>query len=532
MSTHRDRLVLAAISALAIAACSPDNGATPSGNAADALTVAATPSDARAPDGSWISWKEHLIDSEDVNGGVAIRGGDGIVLADLDRDGYLDVVTVQEDSNHLRVAYGSADSDKWVLRTIAEGPIVAAIEDVAAGDLNGDGWPDLVAACEEGHLAYFQNPGADARDTTWQSLIPPNTQGPGSWLRVFIVDMNGDGKPDLTAANKGEADIIRPGAGQEANRPTSLFTLHGPPLEPSSWREQELFREGIPNNAIPYDIDGDGDPDVLAGKRVHQQMVIIENRGPAADGSLQTALHPVNIAPAADTPDGWRVSANAFQADFADFNGDGRADIAVNVSETDPSDPHTARSGLAWLEQPETLDQPWPLHRIGETLPDLVIGIHLADVDGDGDLDAVTGGYSGLNILSGGYSGASRDFDEPSVTPAATVGRLTWFENPGQASSGWKRHDINRTVRGMYDMFVSRDMDGDGDLDIIVPRGNTGSYDGVFWLEQVRTADPRPAFTPARTEESRQLPLPPENWRDIYGDATTYTAPNKAAESH
>lgn len=529
MTIYRDRLAPAFfLAAITAAACSSGTTGEPAGEASGAPTVAETPGRARSPEGLYISWKEHLIDSEDVNGGVPIRGGDGIVLVDLDRDGHLDVVTVQEDSNHLRVAYGSADPDKWVLRTVAEGPIVAAVEDVAAGDLNGDGWPDLVAACEEGHLAYFQNPGAGVRDAAWESLIPPVTQGRGSWLRVFIADLTGDGRPDLTAANKGEADIIRPGAGQEANRPTSLFTLQGPPLEPSSWREQELLRQGIPNNAMPWDIDGDGDLDVLAGKRIHQAMVLIENRGLAADGSLGTLAHPIVIEPATDTPANWRVSANAFQADFADFNGDGRTDIAVSVTEQDPADPRGARSGLGWLEQPETLDKTWRFHRIGETLPDPVIGIHLADVDGDGDVDAFTGGYSGLNILSGGYSGASRDFDDPSVTAASTVGRIAWFENPGPASAGWKRHDINRTVRGMYDMFSTRDMDGDGDLDLIVPRGNSGSFDGVLWLEQVRTVAARPAFTPARKRESRQLPLPPENWREIYGGANTYVAPNKA----
>ncbi len=524
MILRADQIKLAAILiALASTSCAAGPGAP-----APVLTAADTPSSARSPGGQYISWRERLVDSEDVNGGVPIRGGDGIVLVDLDRDGHLDIVTVQEDSNHLRVAYGSSDPDRWVLRTIAEGPIVAAVEDVAAGDLNGDGWPDLVAACEEGHLAYFQNPGARAREAAWTSFIPPFSQGRGSWLRVFIADINGDGRLDLTAANKGEADIIRPGAGQTANRPTSLITLHGPPLDPASWREQALFQEGIPNNAVPFDIDGDGDLDVLAAKRVQQEMFVIENRGAAPDGSLLTTAHPVRISPAPDTPDGWRLSANGFQADFADFNGDGRADIAVNVTEQDPAAPRNARAGLGWLEQPETLSGAWRFHRIGETLPDAVIGIHLADIDGDGDVDAFTGGYSGLNILSGGYSGASRDFDDPSVTPASTVGRLAWFENPGHGSGSWRRHDVSRTVRGMYDMFASRDMDGDGDLDLIVPRGNSGAFDGVFWLEQVRTRAPRRSFTPARSEESRQLPLPPENWREIYGRATTYVAPNKA----
>ena len=37
-----------------------------------------------------------------------------------------------------------------------------------------------------------------------------------------------------------------------------------------------LFQEGIPNNAMPLDIDGDGDLDVLAAKRVRNQLVLIE----------------------------------------------------------------------------------------------------------------------------------------------------------------------------------------------------------------------------------------------------------------
>ncbi|MCA8903000.1 MAG: VCBS repeat-containing protein, partial [Hyphomonas sp.] len=210
----------------------------------------------------------------------------------------------------------------------------------------------------------------------------------------------------------------------------------------------------------------------------------------------------------------------------ADLNGDGRVDLVLNVVERSATD-KSLPSGLGWLEQPEDLSDPWRFHRIGNTLPDWVIGIHLADIDGDGDLDAVTGGYSGLNILAGSYSGASRDHDEPSVTAADTVGRIAWFENPGDPAGTWARHDVSRRVRGMYDMFVSRDMDGDGDLDIIAPRGNAGDNDGVFWLEQVRSAEPRPAFTPARDTDSRALPLPPENWIELYGRGESYIAPNK-----
>ena len=493
-------------------------------------TVADTPTQAQIKDGQYISWAEHIIDGEDINGGVPIRGGDGIAIGDLDRDGYADIITAQEDSNHLRIAFGSPDPHIWDNRTLAQGALVGAIEDVTLGDFNGDGWLDIVAACEEAHLAYFENPAdkSQTREQIWASLILPLSQGRGSWLRAFAADINGDGQIDLTAANKGAADIARtvnltPGSGA-----TSLITLHGPPLRPSSWREQVLYKEGVPNTALPFDIDGDGDLDVLAAKRLKQEIIIIENLSTQDNGSLRTQSHPVKIIPSFDAPPKWRALVNAFHADFADMNGDGRIDLVLNGVESTGEKP--VLGGLGWLEQPENLEQAWRFHRIGNILPDWVTGIHLSDLDGDGDLDVMTGGYSGVNILSWSYSGASRDYDDPSVTPAASTGRLSWFENLGNAKD-WTRHDMSRRVRGMYDMFVTRDMDGDGDLDIIAPRGNSGAYDGVFWLEQIRSETPRPAFTPARANESRHLPLPPDNWLEMYDRTETYVAPNKTPET-
>jgi hypothetical protein len=60
----------------------------------------------------------------------------------------------------------------------------------------------------------------------------------------------------------------------------------------------------------------------------------------------------------------------------------------------------------------------------------------------------------------------------------------------------------------MFDAFVARDVDGDGDVDFLGTRGNSEPYDGVYWLEQVRTAEPRPAFTRARPSDSVERPLP------------------------
>jgi hypothetical protein len=236
---------------------------------------------------------------------------------------------------------------------------------------------------------------------------------------------------------------------------------------------------------------------------------------------------PIVLQPSFEASKNWRGLANAFQADFADLDGDERLDLILNVVERDGAEVDGLKAGLSWLKQPPSLDQPWVFHRIGHTLPDWVIGIKMADIDSDGDLDAITGGYSGLNILARAYSGASRDFDDPSVTFASTVARIAWFENPGDPRNKWTRHDISRRVRGMYDAFVPIDMDSDGDIDFVATRGNSGAFDGVFWLEQIRTSAPTRAFTPARQNESRALSLPPENWLEHYDRTTSFIAPNK-----
>ena len=60
----------------------------------------------------------------------------------------------------------------------------------------------------------------------------------------------------------------------------------------------------------------------------------------------------------------------------------------------------------------------------------------------------------------------------------------------------------------MYDKWIAKDLDGDGDLDFIGTRGNSEPYDGVIWLEQRRSAAQKPNFRQARRTDSEQLPLP------------------------
>ena len=134
---------------------------------------------------------------------------------------------------------------------------------------------------------------------------------------------------------------------------------------------------------------------------------------------------------------------------------------------------------------------------MGTFNPDSITGLEIGDIDSDGDTD----------VMVGSYSRGDRE-DDGSVTVNDPLGRIGWFENPGDAKAQWTRHDISRRKRGMFDKFIARDLDQDGDMDFLGTRGNSAPYGGVFWLEQVRSSGPLPAFQRAREIDSEEMPLP------------------------
>jgi hypothetical protein len=433
------------------------------------LTLSATLSD--------IAWTEHIIDDPSL-GPNDLAGSDGLEVADLDKDGYLDIVSVHEldteygiPKGYVRIAWGSKDPFKWELTTLASGLEAPSAEDVDIEDADGDGWPDIIVACELAHLIYFKNPTTNHRSVKWDRTIPEVSLNRGSYIRVFFADFNQDGKVEVVAANKGgeNPEII-----DAPLNNISIYQLPKEPLEGSKWKELVLTQVRIPINSQPLDLDQDGDIDIVVGSRGERRILWLENKG-----EFKFIEHNINFS--SDLEAGSWITG--FNMDYADLNNDGRLDI---VSSVWPSSVYA-------LFQPVDHDEEWNIEKIGSIAPDLLVSVSLADIDGDGDKD----------IFSGSYSMGSRDKDDVNNLNNA-FGSVVWFENK---NNSWKKNNILRRKRGMYDKWIPLDLDGDSDIDFIGTRGNSQPYDGVIWLEQKRFEDTNMVFKAARSIDSESVPF-------------------------
>lgn len=383
---------------------------------------------------------------------------EGASVADLNRDGHLDIVC----GGHWYVGPTFAERHEYTTPVPANkrGPYdmyVYTLEHFFSWthDFNADGWTDILVVGLTGRAAaWFENPGRFP-DAAKQEVIHWKRHEllPGVFLETVVFDdLLGEGRPQFVCAHNKQLGYARPDPAG-ATQPWK-FTPLSPELDLMSYVNAHSLGIG--------DVDGDGRKDVLRKDGWWRQ--------PAQAGALWT-FHPFKFA-----------HLGGAEMYAYDVNGDGLNDIITSL--------HAHAWGLSWFEQ--TRDAQGAIsfkehvilakeergagNRFGVQFSQLH-ALALTDMDGDGVLDLVTG----KTYLA--HDGGDPGLDQPAV--------LYWFKltrDKGQAE--FVPHLIDDDS-GIGRRIITTDLNKDGLLDIVI-----GNKKGLFVFKQ--TGDKVATGSPVR----------------------------------
>jgi hypothetical protein len=377
---------------------------------------------------------------------------------------------------------------------------------LGAADVNGDGFTDYVTNYEFDQryvIALHPGRGGDVK-APWPTAVAYFLGGRQDGVdteHAALGDLDGDGNLDVVGAQGWHTTAFF--EGQNAG----VRIVWGPPaarlFDESAWIDAGRIPATIDQGhflwVVPYDVNGDGALDILAGGRLHEKTL--------RNASIKWIEAPAERAERRDLSR-WTVhdiDPEGFDGHgfvLTDIDEDGDPDLAdANADFDTPEEEETVH----WYENPgpgsEAQKTPWPKHEIYRgsefyAKPQIAV----ADLDGDGYDDLIT-----------------------QVEDA-----IYWFRKTGVHPVAWERIVIPKdpVARWIGRPVRVADLDGDGRLDIfamlthvdgVIP-GTTAS---AFWMSYsgdrptadnwtthvVKWGSGKPMFLPAFGEKWDQVQL-------------------------
>jgi hypothetical protein len=436
-------------------------------------------------------------------------GAWGVATGDFDRDGHADLAVANRSDNTISVMLGDGAGS---VRRKDDYPASIAPRGIIAADLNADGILDLVTSSNSSALTVLVGNG----DGTFRPAAPVEVQGGSDARTVVVTDLNRDGRPDLVIASPGFAPGVRAALGRGDGSFFSTYYLRAGG-QPVSVVASDLDGDGNPDIVVgdgnsPGAVTvllGNGDGTVRAGSSVletlnpkYLSLADLDGDGKldlvvlASDFQLDGTFfvlkgngHGSFVSPAS-FPAGHFVSGTFT---LADRDGDSKLDLLVpcwgssglNIFAGHGDGTFGSMTSLLTEQEPQT--------------------VAIADLNEDGREDVVTanlnpGTVSVLLSNGDGTYGSNRQVEVGS-SPLSLIARdlnldgridlatanagsssVSVLRNAGEAL--FQRHDY-ATGPGAFALDAA-DLDGDARPDLaVVNRGSTltilhGQGDGTF----------------------------------------------------
>jgi hypothetical protein len=368
--------------------------------------------------------------------------------------------------------------------------------DVDSGDVNGDGWKDIIvghenttlSGCAKGTQLYL----SDGNGVLWRNTMISAAFDPADndeVRRVFLRDFTGDGNLDVFIANgfpgfEDHSLYVNDGSDAPFNTDNLLNS-----------DEQAVGEAHATRDMVVGDFDGDGHIDFIDGVYNYPvftggQRHLYLNNGSATPFN---GVSPIPVDPTGNS-DPWRMAV-------ADMDGDGDLDFVENSSST--------RDGL-FLYLNNGTANPFAGVSAIEIGPDLGFinyGIKLADINGDSHIDIVTREFVQLNNgTSDPFNNSLRydhsadcdgdpfhlvDYDGDGAIDMLSEGRVCYnngTDDPfgGVKSAFYTLSTVSQNIFQANTMLVE-DFGLNGDLQVFVTVTDIGSPDR--YLSSYRSPD-------------------------------------------
>jgi gliding motility-associated-like protein len=361
-----------------------------------------------------------------------------VAIGDLDGDGKPDLVGIQIGVTTISIYRNTSEIGAIKATSFAE-PLNLTLngipEQVVISDLDGDGKPDIIVACSSTNKTFILRNTSVSGLLTASSFASPVELSRGANY-IAVDDLDGDGKPDLVFAGRNSGNGIFRNTSVKGSITSTSFTL-----------QVSLYVQDDPSAVAIADLDSDGKPDIVICSLGNGPLAVFKNTSEIG------ILNSNSFAPRMEY--GMALASNLA---IADIDGDGKLDIVTAASSSNSLSVYrnTSVTGTLSASSFGSMVRFSTVNYTDQLAP--------GDLDGDGKVDLIIGGGQT------GFLSLLRNISVPgSITAASFDPKI----------------DLNVPV-GLLGVTVG-DLDGDGNPDLVsaVPGSisvirNSRSFPGVI----------------------------------------------------